>query len=434
MINWKRRIVNTFVKKYFASSPKSEDERETLRIRSSLLFPNFDTAHPDEKETYLEAAEALQQKGVAILTWEKGARGERLKLIKCENFKRLFKEAGKPYPRLEVDKTKSMLGARKQALKESLAGIKESASSENEINSPNVREQTEKVIELLEFLLSNFTLREIGQGIDPQTMEDLVKLFEFTCDPARLENITTRALSILLYQDSKRLENLSAFYTPYLSRIQKNIQIPDISFLERSYPEVMISGKLIFEYKEQSGEVDPPLINAKGIILNLPLESVETFGAIKLLTPKHERKVMTIENKETFYALGSPQKFGTSENLSGYDCFLYVGGYPNRAVITLLKLLVASDFIFHHAGDLDPDGVLILQHIRDISEKPVTPVRMDAATFNQYNSWGRILNTNMLRHAEKIRDDTRAIPGIAELLHRIEDTCIGIEQEIIDYR
>jgi hypothetical protein len=245
-----------------------------------------------------------------------------------------------------------------------------------------------------------------------------------------LEKVTTRALSILLYQDSKRLENLPAFYSPLLSRIQKSIPVPDISFMGRSYPETMISGKIMFEYKDS----DTPLVNAKGLILNLPLESTETFEVIKLISEKQEKTVLTIENKETFYALGSPQKSSAKEYLSQFDCFLYVGGYPNRAASTLLKLLAASDFTFHHAGDLDPDGVLILQHVRDISGKPVIPVRMDADTFNQYRSWGRQLTPPMLRHAEKIREDTKEIPGITELLQRIDETGMGIEQEIIDYR
>ena len=428
MINWKRRIINTFVKNYFASAPRAGDDRDSLRIRSSLFFPDFDSAHPDEKEAYIEAAEALQQKGVAILTWEKGARGKQLKTIRCENFKRLFREAGKPYPQAEVDKTRAMLGEKVQALKELLASKDKSSSEDSALNI--IREHTEKVITFLEFLSVNFSLREVGQGIDPQTMEDLAKLFETTCEPERLEKITTRALSILLYQDSKRLETLPPFYAPLLSRVQKAVPVPEISFLGRSYPEAMISGKFIFEYKDPA----PPFINTKGLILILPLESVETFGAIKLVSDKHEKTVLTIENKESFYALASPQKSDVSENLSRYDCFLYTGGYPNRATIILMKLLAASGFTFHHAGDLDPDGVLILQHVCDISERPVTPVRMDADTFNQYRSWARALTPTMLRHAEKIREDTRAIPGVVELLQRIDETGMGIEQELVDYR
>jgi hypothetical protein len=75
-----------------------------------------------------------------------------------------------------------------------------------------------------------------------------------------------------------------------------------------------------------------------------------------------------------------------------------------------------------------------LQNIQDIAGKPVTPVRMDAETFDQYSAWGRSLTMPMLRQIEKIREETKAIPCLAALLRRIEETGLGVEQEIIDYR
>jgi hypothetical protein len=59
---------------------------------------------------------------------------------------------------------------------------------------------------------------------------------------------------------------------------------------------------------------------------------------------------------------------------------------------------------------------------------------MDAATFDEYLPWGKTLSKHILRQMEKIRDETKAISGIAGLLQRIEETGLGVEQEIIDYR
>jgi hypothetical protein len=59
---------------------------------------------------------------------------------------------------------------------------------------------------------------------------------------------------------------------------------------------------------------------------------------------------------------------------------------------------------------------------------------MNAAVFDRYLPWARPLAGAALRQEEKIRADTRAIPGMAELLRRIADTRRGVEQEIIDYR
>jgi hypothetical protein len=423
MVNWERKIIDEFISHYFDSVPEIEEDQRILRVRSSMLFPNFDASRPDEKESYLEAAESLQQKGIIKLNWEKRGRGERLKTLSCEHFEKLFEEQGRTFPGTEAEKIKAMLGEKVSALKESALPDKNTL-------------QTEKIIAFLEFYSQRFGPREIGQGFDQHNMEDFIHLLEYCLGPAQQEKLTARALSILLYRDSKRLENLLAICNPLFSRAQKNIPIPDLAFLERSYPETMIAGRIIIQYKNQKPPlvVTPPLINTGGHILGLPLESAEAIEAIQLVSEKKEKTVLTIENKETFYALGSQQKHNTNKNFSSYDCFLYTGGYSNRAAAALIKTLAVSGFSFYHAGDLDPDGVLILQHIQDIAERSVIPVRMDAATFDQYVVWARPLTKPMLRQIEKIREETRRNPELAGLLQRIEETGMGVEQEIIDYR
>jgi len=421
MTAWEKKITETLISHYFVSASGAAEKRSSLMIRSSSLFRNFDSANTDEKESYLEAAETLEQKGIVKLNWEQRSKGERIKTIRCENFEKLFEEAGKTYPAAEVEKIKAMLDQKVKALR----AAPELSSGLGEENN-----QTAKVIALLEFFFVTFSIREIGQGIDQYAMEEFLRLLDFYSDPSGLEKITSRAISILLYRDSKHLENLLKLFAPLLSRIQKTIAIPDLAFFERSYPETMISGKITIEYNDQSA----PLINAGGHILGLPLESVEIIKAIQLVSPKKEKRLLTIENKETFYAIAAPQKHGTSKVLSCYDCFLYTGGYPNSAACALIKILAASDFSFYHAGDLDPDGILILQNIQDITQRAVTPVRMDAGTFNQYQTWARTLSAPVLRQIKKVRKDVRAIPDIAGLLQRIEETGLGVEQEIVDYR
>jgi hypothetical protein len=59
---------------------------------------------------------------------------------------------------------------------------------------------------------------------------------------------------------------------------------------------------------------------------------------------------------------------------------------------------------------------------------------MDAETFDRYQAWARPLTKPVLRQIEKIREETRAVPALSGLLLRIEETGMGVEQEIIDYR
>jgi len=419
MTLWERKIIDTLIDHYYKSFSETE-ERKALRLRTSSLFANFNTVNHDEKVSYLEAAESLEHKGIVKLRWEKRSKGESLATISCENFEALFETAGKPYPKTEAEKIKTMLAAKAAAIR----------------NTQPSCGQTEKLAALLDFFSANFSPRETGQGINSRTMEDIIRLLEYSYNIKKTENITIRALSILLYNDSKRLEELLALCSSLLLRAQKALSFPIINFPERSYPETMISGKIVFEFKNANA----PMVNAEGIILNLPLESAQAISFIKPVTEKLTKTVLTIENKETFYALGgNPQKNSLSENLLMYDCFLYVGGYPNRAAAALIKVLTASDFNFYHAGDLDPDGVFIMQQIQEIvnsvnAEKQITPVKMNSEVFDQYSSWARPLTKQMLRQIEKISEKIKANPEISGLLRRINETSAGIEQEIIDYR
>jgi len=424
MTDWERKIIEEFISHYFNSASETGENRSALRVRSSLLFTNFDASHPDEKESYLEAAESLQRKGIINLNWEKRGKGERIKTLSCENFEKLFEEVGRPYPKTEAEKIRNMLSEKVHAIRESEPKPVTLSSAMTDKDAL----QKEKITAFLEFLSMYFSPREIGQGINKHIMEDFISLMEFCSGHLKQEKLTTRALSIMLYRDSKRLETILTICSPFLTRIQKNVPIPDLSSLERSYPETMIAGKIIIQFKNQK----QPLVNAGGHIIGLPLESAESIETIQLVSEKKEKTVLTIENKETFYALGSPQKHG--KDLSRYDCFLYIGGYSNRTTEALVKTLAASDFSFYHAGDLDPDGILILQHIQELAEKPVVPVRMDAATFDQYKAWARPLTKPILRQIEKISEKTRNNSELAGLLRRIEETGLGVEQEIIDYR
>jgi hypothetical protein len=396
------------------------------------LFPGFDAAPPDEKESYLEAAEALEHRGLLKLHWEKRGLGERLKTLTCEDFEKLFAEADSAYPRTEAKEIRAMIAEKIQALK----GLSRGAEGKAAAGVPA----------FLDWYAGHFGVRETGRGMNQKTVGDFIRLLELFFEPEQLEGVSARALSIKLYRDSKRLEALLELFGPALSQADKSgFPAPDLAFLKRSYPETMLSGQLVFEYgtdpqrqgnlqDPQNQQAPPPLSNASGRILGLPLAHAAAIRSIKTLRQKDHPLVLTIENKETFYALTGAQTHEKNTSLSQYDCFLYTGGYFSQAAAAVIRVLAASGFSFYHAGDLDPDGILILQSVGDIAQKPVAPVLMNAAVFDRYLPWARPLAGTALRQAEKIRADTRAIPGVAELLRRIAETRLGVEQEIIDYR
>jgi hypothetical protein len=416
MNGWEEEIAGAFLSRYLVSSGQDgKDERNAMRLRSVSIFPGFDKAAPDEKESYLEAAEALERKGLLSLKWEKRGEGERLKTLSCGDMGKLFEAAGGKNPRIEAEEIRTLLGNKILALENPRPTGRSMPA--NQAAGP---------ASFLRYLSERVCLSEIARGVDGRAVEDFVCLLEFLSVPESSLNITTRALSVFLYNDSKRLENLLGLFNPLLSQAQKQeIPVPPLSFLERSFPDTMISGKIVLEYDDKD-----PLVNAAGLILGIPLSSAGKIRAVRTIAARECPAVLTVENKETFYALGENRKGGVSR----YDCFLYTGGYPNQAAAAMIRILAGSGFRFYHAGDLDPDGILILQHVGDIAGKAVTPVRMDPAAFDRYLFFARTLAKTTLRQLEKIREDTRAIPDLAGLIRRIEETGRGVEQEIIDYR
>ncbi|MHB9292474.1 hypothetical protein Holit_01572 [Hollandina sp. SP2] len=420
-------------------SGKASDSR-AFRLTAEQLFPDFEASPGEEKESFLEAVESLERRGLVLLRWVPRRKGEILAAMTFPDPEAFFAFMGKPSPAAAAAE------ARHIAAEE--AGRLETGDS----GSAAYRE-------LFDFFTAAIKPLDAVRGIDAAAVRDLAKLIgesrPFLADRGTIgadwgincgPGLTVRALSIALYGDSKRLEKTLSRFARLLSAAEdRGIPVPDFSFLDRSLPETMIGGKLRFYF---FGE-NKPLENAAGVIIGLPLASIARIRKIGLLGEPGTAgskgascpKVLMIENKETFYVLagtslpyppgGAPM--GEGENPSWYDAVLYAGGHPNRAVRALVGVLAGSGFEFFHAGDLDIDGILILQELMAMAGKPVTPVRMDRKTFEQYRPYGRRLETSMLQRACLIHEAARNLPGIGELINLIEETGLGVEQEIIDY-
>jgi hypothetical protein len=435
MTDWERRIIGAFTGRYPAAASGPAREGRPFRLRLDHVFPGFAGASADSRESFLEAAEALEKQGLLSIVWARHRKGEIPAALRCPDPERLYEFAGLVSPKTtaaEVRAAARLFAAGAGGQGPEAAGDSPAGAVSGEASAGGAAFGGEA---LFSFLAENFTALDAVGGIGVQAVQDLARLTHALSggDGGRgrsrpIRGITTRALSTALYGDSKRLEALMALFNPILNRARRRgAAIPDFSFLDRSFPETFIAGNLIFEFKGDEpppGNTGPaPLANATGSILGLPLETILKLRRLRAPAPA---RALMIENKETFFAL--------SQSLPGYACFLYVGGHPNRAVSALVSLLAESGFGLYHAGDLDPDGILILQELTKTAGKEVRPLRMDAGTFDAYLGCGKRLEASSLRRTALIGSAVRSLPGMAELISRIEETGMGVEQEIIDYR
>jgi hypothetical protein len=411
MTPFEKQIINTFFERYVNSAANPD---KPIFIRADKIFPEFDSASPDQKESFLEAAASLEKRGVFRLRWLKQRKKPAIRDLECINKDALFRLAGKQFPKATAKQIR-----------------KAAEAMDDGDYAPCCKE-------LFNFIAQNVTLAEIEHGIDRKGFKDFAKFIktlydnspdskistDFSSPYAVFDKITPRALSVMLYNDSKRLKVLVKLFSRILGRARtEGIFVPDFSFLTRSFSETLISGKIALHFAENK----TPLANATGSIIGLPLETVKKVKKISVM--KDGKKIeapslLTIENKETFYALA---------NSKIYTSVLYTGGYPSRVVTALMQIFSTSGFDFFHAGDVDPDGILILQELQKSVEKTIMPVCMDAATFHKYRKHGRKLNKSMIDNIRLISDQIRSVEGIQDLIALIESTNLGIEQEFIDY-
>ncbi|MDR2419497.1 MAG: DUF2220 family protein [Treponema sp.] len=384
MSSWERRIVDAFLAKYPASVAAGGSKM--LRLKANKLFPDFESASANERNLFIKAAARLEKSGMVSLVWTRREEQAELSSIVCAVGDALFAGVGLVPPSTRI------------------APIREVAMR--------------CALPFFTFLAENLTMADMARGIDERAVEDFISLTRYTIQHTD-QGMTPRALSVALYADSKRLEALLTLFHKMLNKAEaQGVAIPDFSSLNRSYPDTMIAGRVAFRVAGYE------MVNESGSILGLPLSTIQKINAARPLKTRTPT-ALSIENKETFYAL--------SERLSGFDCLFYTGGYPNAAVQALVAILASSGFALYHAGDLDIDGILILQELSHYAGQTVTPFRMDSATFDEYAQYGRKLHKNMLHYAHRINETTRSLSGITELIARIEETGMGIEQEIIDY-
>lgn len=461
MTRWEDRIAGVFAERFPRSAAAenlvctdgsvcaeilSDDENGSVgeclseggrafRLTAEQIFPDFEASPPEEKESFLEAVESLERKGLVRIRWARRRKREVLVSLAFPDPEAFFAFMGKPSPAATAAEAR-------HTATHLVAGGAIRMNTGGAVPAPSA------YTELFRFLADAIKPVNTARGIDAAAVRDLARLAAFLADSGAAaggSGLTIRALSIALYADSKRLEEIISLFARLLSAAKdKGIPVPEFSLLDRSFPETMIAGKLRFFFFGEGGAENRPMENAAGTIIGLPLASIARIRKVAPLketgTADQEEgekafcpKVLMVENKETFYALAAAQISGPpGKGQARYDAILYTAGHPNRAVRALAGILADSGFAFYHAGDLDIDGILILQELTDMTGKPIMPVRMDRKTFEQYRCYGRRLEASMLRRASLIREETRNLPGLEELIALIEETGLGVEQEIID--
>ncbi len=246
---------------------------------------------------------------------------------------------------------------------------------------------------------------------DPQGNADLLMVLDAI---ARLRApLSERALSVRLFANSKRIAELRNAIIAVLRRHDTSSAtfgdddraLLRAHMVERIPEYVPLAGALVL----RTGAATPLDLSGVEAGLALPTSLLQHCQ----IAACHARTVVTIENATSFHEL-LPVRHPSV-------LAVYLGGFASPAVLTLLQNLrqAVPGITLYHWGDLDPDGLRILLHLRG-TLATVQPLAMDAETFRLQRRYARPLTARDRAALQSLQSHPQLAdcqPLIAALLH-----------------
>lgn len=255
-----------------------------------------------------------------------------------------------------------------------------------------------------------------------ELLRGLQAFFEY-----RESDIARRVLSVRIYGDSKRWEQLERgilqlarnyCFTPEEALLEDAALLAERGIIDHP-SHILLAGPLLFATPQ--GEVD---LGAFYPDLGLPVEMARDMEIVKSAAAA----VITIENKTSFYQYlreGPPGRL-----------VIYLGGYHNRGRRLILEKLAAyfqkngRTVPFYHWGDLDLGGFQIWRHLKVKTGIPFEPFLMDIPTYLRCLHLGQPLNKPYLSKLAALLDDPICGP-FHPLIRLMLEKKVRVEQEAV---
>ena len=397
----------------FASSfPTSAHYRGGRRLRKGgweSVFPTI-AADVEEKERFLDAVEELERLGLVAVKWRRFREGSEVESITLESPEALYAELGVASPEAVRD--------------ELLCALDEPLWNDPVAGSPGraIADGRTLLHAIRDHLRAELDARHPVPVEDARTLADLAVLFGL--DPASCRGIPVRALSVRLYRDSKRLEQLLRVADRLSARVAGSSTSERLG-LARSYPEASIAlhGALVLS--------DGRTWECRGEPITLPATTIDLVASVLVSAAGQGGDgvtVLSVENKETFHTLG--ERLRSDSLPHGIRALAYCGGHPHRPYVALLSAFALRGAKIRHFGDLDPDGLLIFGELQAALPVTLDPLWMDLPTYRRYLSYGYRVPESRLA---LLAGATPRLPAsLAELAREIIARRTGVEQECID--
>ena len=261
---------------------------------------------------------------------------------------------------------------------------------------------------------------------------------------AVLENqdeIFIRSLSMQLFHDSKRMEQLKhkveALLYQYGEYQERDFVLEECGIVHTpTYVMMKGNGSIKIGRKRRLSAnegIDREVNSADGQEIDLFLMegdialSTETVKSLKAVTVKGKR-VVTVENLTSFHDYPAEEDF-----------VVYLGGFHNKVKRDFLLYLYQRnpEKEYRHFGDIDAGGFYILEHLKKETGIPFRSLYMDIKTLQRYCGDRKPLTENdrkRLRQlkenlAERMRhEETEDYGGV--ISYMLDENC-KLEQEAV---
>jgi hypothetical protein len=404
-------LARSILEHFAVAFPESAHYRGGRKLRLGKWAERFPRIERDveAKEEFLDSVDELVSLGLVTAGWARFREGTDLDAIYLEDPDRMYELLGRASP------------------EEVRIGMLEMLESDGWTRACAGESRTGEIARAIrEHLNAELEARHpVGLGT-VASVRDLALLLSAPADLAA--TLPIRALSVRLFNDSKRLERLLEEADRVCAKAA-GVALSQTLGLERSYPEATFSlrGVLCLEAAadrrwELRGE---PVI--------LPLPTVAAVSRFDFHPSDSPPLILSVENKETFHVLAAvlakESGSGNSPGRLPWAGIVYTAGHPNAAVVMLLHKLHEAGAALHHFGDLDPDGLFILTEIADAVGAEVTPECMSLPIYRRYRPYGYALSPAAV--ARLTTAGERLPPSLRLLADEIVAEGFGVEQEVI---
>ena len=382
-----KKILHKIIDKYESRRDYAAGEKSTRRTMLSVDKKQFpDYFHISDSSFRLELnreMQALEDRGLAVLEWQKFNRGHTLQRV-------ILNEDALPEAYRLLNRQ-----SRRDEYESLAAFFAQWQGKSHGALAPFFADILQKLHDLA----------PLPARVKLETREDYLDLFiglnAFFAE--RNQEVLKRQLSVSLYNNSKRWDELekSILWVVRNYCLQEDGEMDDADILsERNIIpnpiHINLSGPLVFSTPR--GSVD---VSAFYPDIGLPPSMIQEMN-IEVCSAE---AVVTIENLSSFYQYvydGPPGHLA-----------IYLGGFhnrPRRLILTKLRKFLQSNsspIPFYHWGDMDLGGFRIWNHLCQKTGIPVQPLFMDEETYLSCLSQGQPLEES---YAKKLTE-LLAIPA-----------------------